>query len=70
MRTRTSFTAILVGCLGASWRPTALRGRAVHTIALDVQPFARCTAGDADADGTIAVNDIVVAVNHALGGCQ
>lgn len=28
-----------------------------------------CPAGDANADGTVTVNEIILAVNHALYGC-
>jgi hypothetical protein len=29
-----------------------------------------CSPGDADGDGTITVNEIIMAVNNALHGCQ
>ena len=38
-------------------------------IALDVSPVSACTAGDANKDGVISVNEIVGAVNNALNGC-
>jgi hypothetical protein len=38
-------------------------------MALGRQAFAACPAIDADGDGAIAINEIVVAVNSALDGC-
>jgi hypothetical protein len=38
-------------------------------IALDETPLDACTAGDANGDGKITVDEIVLAVNNALEGC-
>jgi hypothetical protein len=38
-------------------------------IALGSQPVSNCLAGDLTGDGTIAINEIVTAVNAAIGGC-
>jgi hypothetical protein len=39
-------------------------------IALGNAPVSDCSAGDANSDGQIAVDEILAAVNHALNGCQ
>ena len=38
-------------------------------IALAAADISACTAGDADDDGMISVNEIIVGVKHALNGC-
>jgi hypothetical protein len=38
-------------------------------IALDLSPVSACRAGDANADGEVTVDEIVVAVNNDLLGC-
>jgi hypothetical protein len=39
-------------------------------MALGNAPIESCVAGDADGSGAITVNEIVAAVNAALGGCS
>jgi hypothetical protein len=34
-----------------------------------VVQLTECPAFDADGNGNVAVNEVVLAVNHALGGC-
>lgn len=38
-------------------------------VALGLRPLADCPVGDSDGDGSIAINDIIAAVGHALNGC-
>ena len=38
-------------------------------IALNAQPLTECPSFDANQDRTVAVNELIVAVNNALGGC-
>jgi hypothetical protein len=38
-------------------------------IALGSAPLSACTAGDTDHSGDITINEIIVAVNNALGVC-
>ena len=38
-------------------------------IALGNGPLSACAAGDADHSGGITLNEIIAAVNNALGGC-
>ena len=38
-------------------------------IALGNTSLSACTAGDADDNGTIEINEIIAAVNKALNGC-
>jgi hypothetical protein len=38
-------------------------------IALEVRPVSACEAGDANRDGVITVDEIIIAVNNALNGC-
>ena len=38
-------------------------------IALDAEPFERCPALDRDANGEVAIADLISAVSHVLGGC-
>jgi hypothetical protein len=38
-------------------------------VALESVPVSACRAGDQDGDGTIAINEIIGAVNIALIGC-
>jgi len=38
-------------------------------IALDNLPVELCPVGDANHDGQITVDEILIAVNHALDGC-
>jgi hypothetical protein len=38
-------------------------------IALGAAAIDTCAAVDADADGTVAVNELIAAVNRALSGC-
>ena len=38
-------------------------------IALDTGPLSGCVAGDADHSGEITIDEIVRAVNNALGSC-
>jgi len=40
------------------------------SIALENSELPACRADDADADGQIAINEIIMAVNKALNGCQ
>jgi hypothetical protein len=39
-------------------------------IALDNLPLSLCPVGDANNDGQITVDEILIAVNNALGGCS
>jgi hypothetical protein len=39
-------------------------------IALDTAALSDCEPGDANQDGEITVNEILVAVNNALNGCS
>ena len=39
-------------------------------IALGTANVSLCTAGDANGDGTITVNEIIAGVNNALNGCS
>ena len=34
------------------------------------QPISRCSALDANGDGAVTVDELLVAVNHALGSCS
>jgi hypothetical protein len=38
-------------------------------IALEQLPLSACSNGDGDHDGSIAIDEIIMAVNRALGGC-
>ena len=38
-------------------------------VALDNAPLSACNAGDANGDGQITVDDVIVAVNNALARC-
>ncbi len=38
-------------------------------IALGIVPLDACRAMDADADGTVAINELIQAVNAAQNGC-
>jgi hypothetical protein len=38
-------------------------------VVMEAQPFEGCPSCDADQSGTVAVNDLVAAVNDALEGC-
>lgn len=38
-------------------------------IALGTADISSCTAGDADGDGRIAIDEIIASVNHALNEC-
>lgn len=39
-------------------------------ITLGISPLSTCTAGDGDHNGKITVDEILLAVNHALSGCD
>jgi hypothetical protein len=39
-------------------------------IALGTAELSSCTPGDGDHNGTIEINEIITAVNHALNGCS
>jgi hypothetical protein len=39
------------------------------TITLEAAEYSTCARGDADNDGAMRINDIVIGVNHALHGC-
>jgi hypothetical protein len=38
-------------------------------ITLETEDYSQCERGDADGDGVIRINDIVIGVDHALHGC-
>jgi hypothetical protein len=38
-------------------------------IALETLPVSQCSAGDGNSDGVIVINELIGAVNNALGGC-
>jgi len=38
-------------------------------ITLETEEYSQCERGDADGDGVIRINDIVIGVDHALHGC-
>jgi hypothetical protein len=38
-------------------------------ITLETDDYSSCERGDADHDGVIRINDIVIGVDHALHGC-
>jgi cysteine-rich repeat protein len=39
-------------------------------IALGTRPVGDCSAADGDSSGSVEINELVTAVNHALSGCQ
>lgn len=39
------------------------------SVALGATPLNQCPAGDAGQDGSVTVDEILVAVNRALNGC-
>jgi hypothetical protein len=39
-------------------------------VALERAPVAACSAGDRDQNGRITIDEILVAVNNALRGCE
>jgi hypothetical protein len=38
-------------------------------VALEQTPVSACSAGDRDQNGAITIDEILVAVDHALNGC-
>jgi len=66
-------TSVYIGNVSkeyVAWRPVTVNELIqMANIALGSAAVSTCTAGDANSDGMITVNEIVAGVNNALNGC-
>jgi hypothetical protein len=67
--TPTPPTGVCIGDCGNDLAVTVADLVKGVSIALDLQPLDGCPTFDGDSDGSVAINELVAAVNNALNGC-